>query len=198
VALTDLAAVADLNARGIDTSDGPLVTALLASASAAVRDAAGVPITEITATIVLSTPEGRRLRLPGPVRSVAAVLLDGEALTDWTLRGGDLWRAEGWQCRGDIPSEAEVTLTFGLPEVPADIVDLVCLLVGAGVKLAAEEYAARAGVIGVTERVDDYQYGVQYAQGEAATVSPMELPERTRAMLARRFGGGATMVAVRS
>lgn len=193
MALTPLATVADLNARGVDTSNLTLVTALLDSASAAVRDAAGVAITETTATIKLSTPADRRLRLPPPVRSVASVLVNGEAVTDWSLRDDSLWRAS-WQAPTDIPGEVTVTFTYGLAEVPADIVDLVCALVGAGVALAGEGYEAKTGK--TYENVDDYRVG--YAQGSDAVVSPMELPDRTRRMLARRFGGGTAMVGSRS
>src|SRR5690606_37613490 len=74
MALPPLADVADLNARGIETSNETLINALLASASEAIRDAAGVPITQVTATVTLPTPPGRRLRLPAtPVRVLTAV-----------------------------------------------------------------------------------------------------------------------------
>ena len=193
MALDALVAVADLDARGIDISDQALITELIASASAAIRDAAGSAITETTATIKLLTPTGRRLELPGPVRSVSAVLLDEEPITDWVLRGDDLWR-ESWQCRGDIPGEVTVTFVFGLTEVPADVVDLACNLIGAGVNHAAEGYEAKTGI--AYERIDDA--GIGYTQGGDAVVSTMELPDRTRRMLARRFGGSAVMVGSRS
>jgi hypothetical protein len=193
VALAPLATVTDLDNRGIDITDTALVQSLLASASAAVRDAAGVAISEVTATITLPTPVGRRLHLPSPVRTITAVLLDGGAITDWKLRGDSLWRSS-WQHQGDIPGEVTVTFTFGLPDVPEDIVDLVCNIVGAGVAHAAEGYEAKTGK--TQERIDDYSVG--YTQGDEAVVSPMELPDRTRRMLARRFGGGAAMVGTRS
>ncbi|PZF98256.1 hypothetical protein [Micromonospora deserti] len=195
MALPNLATDADLTARGIDTSDATLIAALLASASAAVRDAAGVPITLTTATVTLNTVPGRRLRLPAvPVRSVAAVLLDGVAITDWKLRGNSLWRACRWQKPCDIPAEVTVTFTAGLDEVPADIVDMVCNLVGAGVAHAADGYEANTGK--ESEAIDDYR--VAYAQGPDAPVSPMELPEGTKESLAARFGGGAAVVVTRS
>lgn len=199
MALTPLATVADLDARGIDTTDTVLVDALLASASAAVREAAGVPITETTSTISLPTPVGRRLQLPPPVSSVSSVSVDGEQVTDWTLVASSLWRARGWQRPGEIPGVVDVTLTFGLPGTPADIVDLVCNLVGAGVKHTEDGYAVRKpGLAGWAEGVDDYRRSEQYAQNADQTASPMELPKRTRQWLATRFGGGVWTVVSRS
>lgn len=199
MALNPLATVADLDARGIDTSDTTLADTLLESASAAVREAAGVPITETTATIKLATPHGRRLTLPPPVRTVASVTVDGDTVDDWALVGHSLWWSRGWQAPGEIPGVVTVTLTFGLSEVPADIVDLVCNLVGAGVRHSEEGYAARkTGLAGWAEAVDDYRRSEQYAQNADQTSTPMELPERTRRWLRKRFGGGATVVVTRS
>lgn len=189
-----LATTADLAARGIDTTDTALTDALLASASAAIRDAAGVPISRTTATITLATPAGRRLDLPPPVQSVDSVAIDGDPVTDWSLVDNSLWRVRPWTRPGDIPKPVTVTLTFGLSEVPADIVDLVCNLVAAGLAHAEGGYESSVGKL--SERIDDYS--VQYAQGADAVVSPMELPERTRRMLARRFGGSAAMAVMRS
>lgn len=188
-----LATVADLTARGIETSNTALIEALLDAASSAIREAAGTPITETTATAKFPTPDSRRLDLPAPVRSVASVVLDGEEISDWSLRGNSLWRHR-WQLPGDLPGEVTVTFTFGLTETPADIVDLVCNLVGAGIAHAEGGYEAKTGL--AYESIDDYRVG--YAQGADANVSPMELPDRTRRMLARRFGGGSAMVVTRS
>ena len=192
-----LATPADLEARGIDTTDSALVAALLDAASAAVRNAAGVPISETAATIELPSPTGRRVDLPAPVRSVESVLVDGDPVEGWRLVGRSVWRDAGWQAPGAVPSVVSVTLTFGLATVPADIVDLVCNLVGAGVAHAASGYASRSSVVSERERIDDYEHSRQYAQGEEATSSPMELPPRTVSMLRRRFGGSARVVVVR-
>src|SRR5690606_10556728 len=132
--------------------------ALLASASAAIRDAAGVPISRTTATITLATPAGRRLDLPPPVQSVDSVAIDGGPVTDWSLVDNSLWRVRPWTRPGGIPKPVTVTLTFGLSEVPADIVDLVCNLVAAGLAHAEGGYESSAGKL--SERIDDYS--VQY------------------------------------
>jgi hypothetical protein len=187
MALAPLASVADLTLRGIDTSNEDLCEALLGAASAAIREAAGSPISEVTSTVVLDGVQGSRLALPsGPVTSVDSVTIDGNAVTDYIVHGGILRRGAGWAagCHGIAPAPVEVTYTHGYPEVPADIVNLVCMFVAAGLAEAAD--GARAGIVG--ERIDDYS--VQYAQGEQAVASAMEIPERTQRMLRARFGGG--------
>jgi len=189
VALAPLATAADLSAYGIDITNTTAVVQVLAAASAAVRDAAGCAITRETSTVTLSTDASQRFELPArPVVSVASVTLNGVTLTegtDYVLRGSNLWRVgQPWQERGDIPSELVVTFTHGLAETPADIVDLVCSLAGAALSAMSDGYASHAGV--QYESIDDYRVG--YETGADATASVMELPERTRLSLRRRFG----------
>lgn len=197
MALTPLATPDDLEDRGIDVTDTVLVSTMLAVASAEVRGAAGSPISEVTSTVRLT---GRRssqyLRLPGPpVQSVTTVLdSDSVEITDAELDGDRLWRYCGWGIYCDRPYFYNVTYVHGLPEVPADIVDLVCSLAAAGLNAAADGgYGARSGVI--AERIDDYS--VQYAQGADAVANVMEIPARTRRMLRARFGASAGTVASR-
>jgi hypothetical protein len=194
VTLTPLATVADLTARGltVDPSETAIAGVYLGVASAAVRDAAGVPISETTSTVVLEGEAGQWLRLPGqPVTAVAAVELDGVAVTDWRLRSGSVWRECGWS-PGCEPSEVEVTQTHGLPDVPADIVDLVCRIAAA----ALVSYRAEDGGAGLAagdirqERIGDYS--VTY--GDAGLITEMELPDYLRERLAARFGGGVSLL----
>lgn len=189
MALPDLATTADLTARGMDATDAD---AFLASASAAIRDAAGVPITRGTFTVKLTGFPDRPLRLPAqPIVSVDSVEIDGTAVTDWKLVSGRLWRRCGWARCHDEPSTITVTQTCGLTEVPADIVDLACSLVGLARKMAASgEYASRGDLVGV--RIDDY--GENYSQAIRQLAGPLELPDGTRARLRARFGGGATVI----
>lgn len=188
MALDDLASADDLSARGVDVSNAALVSAMLAAASEAVRDAAGCPISATTQTVALEAPSGAHLTLPSqPVTDVVAVLIDGSLVTDWRLASGALWRPGGWRSCGR-PRLVEVTYTSGLETVPADIVDLVCQFAIAGINNAGE--GSRAGL--AYESVDDYRVGFQ--QGEHATASPMEVPARTRLWLRQRFGGGAYVV----
>ena len=128
----------------------------------------------------------RHITLPGyAVRSVESVLWDGNAVTDWRLRGNRLFRAYGWG--GDFdPPEITVTYTQGLDEVPADIVNLVASLVAAGIAASKDGYDPHRGIS--SERIDDYQRS--FTRGDDEVVAPMELPVSTREWLAKRFGGG--------
>lgn len=191
MALPDLAVVADLSARKIDTTDASLVSTLLAVASATIRRAAGSPIKQTTSTVSLWVTDGDPyLNLPGqPVTAVASVSMDGDAVTNHKLVHGRLWRSSGWGYSLE-PTEIVVTLTHGLPEVPADVVDLACSLVGAGLAASEEGYETHGGK--VAEMVGDYQ--VTYARGAEAVATAMALPASTRHWLKSRFGGGVGMV----
>lgn len=193
MALANLASTSDLTARGIDTSQTALVNTLLAVASATIRRAAGSPILTATSTVtVWASDESAYLRLPGlPVRSVATVVRDGVTLaaSDYKLVDGRLWRSCGWGYCNE-PISVVVTMTHGLATVPADIVDLTCSLVGAGLGAAAEGYAGHAGI--VAELDGDYQ--VTYTRGAEAVATAMELPVATRRYLRANFGGGVAVV----
>lgn len=192
--LAPLATTADLSARGIPITNTSAIAALLESASTAVRGAAGAPITRQTSTVTMWTEASRRIELPArPVHGVTAVSLDGVTLvvgTDVFLRGSSLWREFPWQAHGDIPAALTVTFEYGYAEVPADVVDLVCSLVGAGLAAIEDGYASHIGV--QSESVDDYRVG--FETGADATTSLMELPDRTRRMLERRFGWSGPVI----
>ncbi|MFF7310554.1 hypothetical protein [Streptomyces sp. NPDC008137] len=194
MALDPLATVADLEARGlaVDPAEEASVAVYLAEASASVREAAGVPISQTTSTVTLEGEPTQWLHLPGqPIQSVSSVAIDGVPVTDWRLRSGQLWRAGGWS-PGSEPSEVTVTQTHGLPTVPEDIVGLVCRIAAAvlvhhraqpdGEGLAAKDIRS--------ERIGDY--AVQY--GDGGRITEIELPEYLREQLAARFGGGITLV----
>lgn len=193
MALPDLAVSTDLSTRGIDVSNETLVADLLAVASATIRRAAGAPILEAESTVTLwGMDSDRYLNLPGqPVTAVETVVLDGDTLAtdDWRLIHGRLWRSCGWGSALD-PLEVTITLTHGLAEVPADIVDLCCSLVGAGLAATADGYESHGGK--VAEMIGDYQ--VSWARGTDAVATAMSLPTGTRLMLRRAFGGGAGVV----
>ena len=197
MALDPLASKSDLEKRGVDI-DSDAAGPALAAASAAVRDAAGVPISEVTSTVTFDAVEGCWLQLAGlPVTAVTEVLVGSTDVTaDVSLRsGGRLHLASGWY-EGDYPGdEITVTYTHGLPEVPADIVDLVCALAAASVAKAAEgDYSARPNVSAEREQIGEYTHSVDYGDGTDAQASVVELPERTKRNLAARFGGGAYVV----
>lgn len=191
MALAALATPADLEASNIDVSNEVRVNALLGRASAAVRRAAGVPITRGTFTVELLGTLEEWLKLPGqPVVSVAAIDIDGTAVTDHKLIEGKLWRLNGWQANSWEPSKVTLTITGGLVKVPEDIVDLVCSMVGKAMADAEDGYESKAGV--AYESIDDYRKG--YAQDAEVRAGVMELPSGTRELLASRFGGGAYVV----
>lgn len=192
MALALLATVVDLSARGVDVSDEELALTMLAAASAAVREAAGSSISETTSTVTIEGVDGHRLVLPsGPVTGVSTVTVDGEAVTDYRLSGGSLWRPAGWPgaCYGE-PAQVEITYTHGYAVVPEDIVNLVCMFAIAGMHEASQ--GSRAGL--AYESIDDYRVG--YQQGAEATASAIEVPERTARMLRARFGGGTYVTSV--
>ncbi|QFR00721.1 hypothetical protein F9278_36190 [Streptomyces phaeolivaceus] len=195
MALDPLATVADLQARGLTVApeEEALAGTFLEEASAAVREAAGVPISETTSTVTLEAPDNSPwLTLPGPpIQSVSAVTIDGWTVTDYKLRSHQLWRPGGWQL-GSEPSEVQLTQLHGLPTVPADLVGLVCRIAAAvlvhhraqpdGEGLAAKDIRS--------ERIGDY--AVSY--GDSGRITDIELPEYLREQLAARFGGGVAVV----
>lgn len=184
-----LATIADLEARGVtvDSSEADAVAVYLDVASALVRDAADSPISAVTSTVRLEGTGGR-LTLPGqPVTAVSAVLEDGVALTDYRLLSGALTRSGGFH----VGTEYTVTYTHGLPTVPADIVDMVCRLVG------QELLALRSGAVASrplkSERIGDYS-ATYDTDTDAGT---MVLTDFQRARLAARFGRGSGSVRAR-
>lgn len=184
MALAPLAETTDLPTvwQSHDDADRALVVA-----SASVRDAAGVPISEVEATVTTPAPvSGQILSLPGPITAVESVLVDGVAVTDYQNLGNGLWRRR-WACE---PVPVTVTATFGLAEVPADIVDLTCQLAVAWLQHQAEGGGSTAGLTSV--RLDDAAEA--YSDESAGQVSPTYIPEVTRNWLAARFGGGVAVV----
>ncbi|MGW2044642.1 hypothetical protein ACWCPF_05595 [Streptomyces sp. NPDC001858] len=197
MALAALATTADLAARGLTVTaqEETVAETYLDVASTAVREAAGVPISQTTSTVTLEGPAAEWLTLPGPpIVSVATVEIDGEAVTDWRLRSHRLWRAGGWS-PGCGPSDVEVIQTHGLAVVPSDIVDLVCRIAAT----ALADYRADPDGAGLaagdirSERIGDYS--VTY--GDSGLITGMELPDYLRERLAARFGGGAALVTFR-
>lgn len=192
MALPNLASLADLQARGVDTSQPVAAATMLEVASSLVRQAAGSPVAQHVATVTFHATEyGEWLDLPvKPVTAVSSVSLDNVVVTGWKFVNGDLWRREGWYT--SEPVEVDVTLTCGLPEVPAHITQLVCDLAILGIKTAAEG-ALDPRV--VAERIDDYS--VTFAKGAESVASAMTVPPATRHSLRAQFGRGFGSVKMR-
>lgn len=192
-----LATPADVAKLGVDTSNAELTAFLLDSVSTAVREAAGSPITKTTVEVTLPGTMEQFLPLPGtPIRSVDLVKLDGAVipessggtLSGFKLRDNRLWRPQGWIGQH---KDVEVTYSFGLDEVPADIVKLVATLVAAGINESVDGGAgSRRGL--AYARIDDFQEG--YLQGDSEVVDLTEIPQRTKDALHKRFAAGGAYV----
>lgn len=185
MALEPLASITDLSARSEDAAADVNATTALNVASAAIRDAADSPISQATGTVTVVGSPSSTLTV-GLLRNVTAVTIDGEAVTDYKATGTGLWRPGGW---GNY-SEVAITGTFGLPTVPEDIVDMCCQLAIAWVNHSSSGGGSTAGLTMVA--IDDAREG--YTDEAAGQVSPVFIPEATRAWLRSRFSGGVSVV----
>lgn len=187
--LAPLADSDDLTARGITVPDGVDADTLLASASAAVRDAAGCAILETTSTVVIAVDDWCGFDLPaGPVTSVDSVVVASVPVVGWTLLDGTVSMPSGWtRC---VPVGVTVTYTHGLPEVPEDIVDLVCGIVG----LASAQGYGAAGLLSAFH-LGEYGESYKHPAGTEGP-SPTALPDAVRERLRARFGGSAVTLAM--
>lgn len=189
-----LATIEDMSELGVtvDEEERAIAGQYLAVASASVRAAAGCPISQGTSTVVLAGQREARLPLPGPpITAVDTVLLDEREVGGWRLSRprASLYRAHGW---GGDDSEVEVTLTHGMPTVPADIVALVCRIAATTLMAyRSDETGGGLTVKRVTQlRIGDYS--ASFANDR--TLTEVELPRTTREQLRARFGGGAAVV----
>lgn len=203
MALAPLATTDDLAARNIVVPAGVDADSVLDAVSDAIRDAAGVSITQATSTVALPVSDRtmQYLALPGaPVVSVSTVTIGGVAVTDYVKVGNDLYRACGWTTQPNqpwftsTPGEVTVIYTHGYPSVPADIVDLAC-------SFASLVFTASEGNYGLqsrtqAERVGDYEIAFDRpAAGVGVkSPSPVDIPVGTRAWLRNRFSGSAAVV----
>lgn len=203
MALTSLVTAGDLADRNIAVPCDVDATAVLASVSSALRDAAGSPINSTTSTVQLVSPGDQWLDLPaGPVTSVASVAIGSDAAlavgSDYVQIGDSLWRLRGWRSSTSNhygPTMITVTYTHGLASTPDDIIDLACSL--AGMAFAQAE----RGMYGIQNRVQSETTGADSVTwlhparelSGAPSPSPVDIPLNTRNWLRARFG---TSVAV--
>ena len=180
--LEPLATIDDLENRGLPMEPRSLADSLLESVSSAVREAAGCPITRVSADINLAGTWEQFLSLPvGPVTAVTEVQVDGKPVSDWKLRDGRLWRAGGW---GAQHRDISMTVTYGYATVPADIVTLVCSFVGAGMIASQDGDLVKDLSLAYTS-IDDFREG--YRTGDSEIVDVTELPARVKNSLRARF-----------
>lgn len=193
--LDPLATESDLTDRNITIPAGMDSGAILNSASWAVRDAAGCPITETESTITLVVDDRWCFDLPaGPVSSVSSVQVASVEVAGW-VKFGDSVRmpTTQWWGVGCLPVEVAVTYTHGFPVIPADIVDLVCGMASMG--FAADgNYGgtARSALV----KLGDYEERFNRPAGMESP-SPLAVPDSVRARLRARFGTSVVLVGMR-
>jgi len=176
--------------------DNATANVWLAAATAVVQEAAGgqrIVLVE-NEQITLTGTTASWLRLPQqPVRSVAAVAIDGSAVTlgvagsggsTYRLRGTRLWRGDGWQTYVGEPSEVAVTYSHGY----ADSEQGIELARGTVIGLARAPYDNPSAVS--REQIDDYQVAYQ------AVSAAMEANRFLRRALRRQYGPRAGLVRI--
>lgn len=180
----DLASLMQVDYATLTAAEQATMTMLVELATAKVQRAAGGQrIVDLTDTAVIDVNPGdwdRYLSLPQlPVRSVASVLIDGTAVTDWRLSQQMLWRSAGWSQPWGEPTQVTVTYTHGHP----DGSQWLQVARDHTLALARMPYGNPEGV--KSERIDDYQ--VSYGEAEAR----MQMTEFMRQAIADAYGTSA-------
>ena len=208
------ATASDLEVRLKRTFDSPTaaqVNALLDDATAAlVEDVlGGNQVVQGTTTASFNLPAGERtIVLPQqPVRSVTTVLVEGDTVSGWVVRGGRLILAcpvrprELYDVVRTVAVDSvQVTVTWlhGVPTVPAEL-KAWCMVLGAQAlaMLESPTGSLTPGAVAST-RIDDFS--VSYAQGAAggaAAAAPgLVVPDAVRERLGARWGVGAFVTPV--
>lgn len=191
-----LATPSDLASALQQDVDTATATLWLQAATAVVQEAAGGQrIALITGDqVTLTGTTDSWLRLPQlPVRSVASVLIDGEAVTSgapgsggatYRVRGNRLWRGSGWQTYVGEPSEVTVTYSHGYDTDEQGIE----LARGAVIGLARAPYDNPSAVS--REQIDDYNVAYQ------AVSAALEVNRFLRRALRRQYGHRAGLVQI--
>lgn len=190
VTLAPLAQISDLPTT---LQGSPFAQRGLDVATAFVREAAGVPITEVTTTIGFTGGHEPLLRLPQPFSAVTSVTIDGEAQilgSTYAVVDDGLWRNGGWMGYSGFPADVAVSLTYGLPVCPIDLNDMVVQRAINYVKHMEAGGGSQEGIANV--QVDDGRE--EYTSDFANRAHPCYISEVTRTWLRNRFGGGAGVV----
>lgn len=169
--------------------DASTANLLLELATAKVQRAAGGQrIVDVTDTAVIDVDpwdNDEYLELPQlPVRSVATVLLNEVAITDWTLSQQKLWRLAGWNL-WSRPSQIKVTYTHGYTAGS----QWLQLARNTTLTLAKMGYPNPSGA--VSEQIDDYR--VTYAEADAR----MQMTDAMADAIAAAYGAGAYVTSSR-
>jgi hypothetical protein len=168
------------------TADQQTTLTLLATLSTGkIQVAAGQRLIDATSTFVVDVDVfdfSPWLIIPQrPVRSVAAVTIDGTVYTDWVLRGQRLWRLGGWNLRSTAPSEVIIS---GVEHGYVDGSQGLQLARDMCFSLAAAGWSNPGGTV-ASESIDDYR--VTFTQAEER----MQVTPSMRDMLREAYGLGS-------
>lgn len=177
----DLASLLQLDYASLTPAQQATMTMLVELATAKVQRAAGGQrIVEATSTAVIDVEPwhcDEYLALPQmPVRSVQAVKIDDQPVTDWKVSGQQLWRRTGWRSSSSEPTKVTVTYTHGYPSGS----QWLQLARDVALSLARMGFGNPSGVM--SEAIDDYR--VTYAEADAR----MEMTEHMRQAIADAYG----------
>lgn len=171
--------------------DTATATLLIEMATGKVQAACGQRLVAVTSTFVIDVDPcdyGPWLTLPQlPVRSVASVLLDGVAVTDWYLRSQRLWRSSGWINYLDRPTQIIVE---DVAHGHLDGSQALQLARDYTLALAAAGYGNPGGA--ASEQIDDYR--VTYAEAD----SRMQVTAGMRDHLRAAYGTTAYVTSSRN
>lgn len=185
----ELASFLQLTWADLTAAQQSTMTMLAELATGKVQSACGQWIIRKTSTAVLDVDIldcDLWLDLPqSPVVSVATVLIDGVAYTDWSLRMQRLWRLNAWNVNASAPTQVTVTYTSG----HADGAQALQLARSFTFALGASVWDNPSSA--TSERIDDYQ--ITYAEAAARMV----VTEAMRDQLREEYGRPAYVTSSR-
>lgn len=161
----------------------PKALLLLELATAEVQAAAGQRLVQVTdAELTIMGTADAWLTLPErPVTAVSEVSIDGgDPLDDFKRFGARLWRRSGWATCAYEPSTVTMVVSHGHALEDQRLVPARKVALGLAANLFANPVASSTGL-----SIDDYREQF-FQSGENRSDL---LPERTRRMLRRWYGG---------
>lgn len=191
--MASLATVADFANRlnvTFDTGQAAQAQALLDEASGLIRSVTGQTLSQVVGDVISrEAPDGVWFDLPQrPVSRVAAVVVQTQTVTDFTVVGARLYRRAGWDNRRTMgswwpwfpqsePYLVQVTYDHGYAADDDDyqLAKSACMVTAA--QAVANPYGAQR------ESIDDYQ--VVFRDG------PLELSENLERRLIKQYGRAA-------
>jgi len=188
--MAPLATVDDIEARlgrELTTAEDIRVGALLDDVSAAVRSYTGQSFTSEETTVRLAPRNGTVTLPQRPVTAVDSVkTVDGDDLVFTWWSGTKVKvgvNALNWfEVNGSPTQPVDITYTHGYDDVPADIVAVVCQIVGRAMTKPADESGYTQESIA----------GYSYSLGAASAAGPLGMLADEKAVLDRYRRPGAS------